>query len=117
AGLEDLAGVGELLSEQEADERRLARPGRADEEDELTLLDLDGNVAQRDRRALICLGDVFESDHQYESGRPDSGRGTPTILLSLRCGFGSPASVQVTDVRAVRRRADAVYFRDDSAAT
>ena len=49
AGLEDLPRVGELLAQQEPDEGRLAGAGRADEEDELALLDLDGDVAERDR--------------------------------------------------------------------
>ena len=46
AGLEDLAGVGKLLAEQEPDEGRLPGSGRADEKDEFALLDLDGDVAR-----------------------------------------------------------------------
>ena len=64
AGLEDLARVGELLAQEEPDEGGLPGSGRADEEDEFTLVDLNGDVAQCDRRSLIGLGDVFESDHR-----------------------------------------------------
>ena len=49
AGLPDVAtGVGQLLAEQEPDERGLSRPGRADQEDEFALVDFDRDVAQSD---------------------------------------------------------------------
>ena len=48
SGHPDLAVVGQLLAQQEAEERRLARARRADEEDELALVDVDRDVAQRD---------------------------------------------------------------------
>ena len=49
AGLEDLARVRQLFAQKEPNEGGLSGSGRADEEDELALLDLNGAVAQRDR--------------------------------------------------------------------
>ena len=42
---------------------RLARPGRADEEDELALGDVEAGVTERDDVGGVDLGDVLESDH------------------------------------------------------
>jgi hypothetical protein len=64
AGDADAAGRRLLLAQREAQERRLAGPGRPDEEDELALLDLEGQAVQRClvlRR--IQLADVVEKDH------------------------------------------------------
>ena len=61
---------GLLLAEQEAQEGRLPRARRADEEDELALLDLGGHVAERDDVALVDLGDVLEADHGRGPGVP-----------------------------------------------
>ena len=49
AGLQDLAGVRQLFAQKEAYEGRLSGPGSADEEDELALVDINGDVAQGDR--------------------------------------------------------------------
>ena len=56
--------VGQLLTQQQPDEGRLARARGADEEDELPLVDLDVDVAQRDARtALVRLADVLKTNH------------------------------------------------------
>ena len=77
-GLPDPAGVGHLLPQQEADERGLARPGGSDEEDELTLVDLDRAVGESDRGALVRLGDVLERDHGQRIGADVGGIGGRT---------------------------------------
>ena len=64
ARLEDAARLGELLSQQEAQERRLARARRADDEDELALVDLEGHVAERDGARPVGLGDVLQLNHE-----------------------------------------------------
>ena len=75
AGLPDATGVGHLLAEQEADEGRLAGAGRADQEHELALVDLDGAVLEGDRGSLVRLGDVLEFDHgKRRCGEPTTGR-------------------------------------------
>ncbi len=58
ARLPDPPASRHLLAQQEPDEGGLARSGRPDEEDELALVDLDGEVAEGDCRALVRLGDV-----------------------------------------------------------
>ena len=63
AGDEDAALGRVLLLVEEADERRLARARRADQEDELALLDVDVGVAEGVDLALVGLGDVLELDH------------------------------------------------------
>ena len=57
--------VGRRLGpQQQPHERRLARAGRADQEHELTLIDLQVDVVQRwARRRLVLLGDTVEGDH------------------------------------------------------
>jgi len=57
---------GSLLLEHQPQERRLTRPGRADEEDELALLNIDVDVFQR-RPVLtrVQLGDVIEVDNRF----------------------------------------------------
>src|SRR5699024_7842992 len=63
-GHRDLTIGGNLLTQQQTQERRLSGAGRADEEDELTLVDLHGDVVQRGaRRRLVRLGNVVEPDH------------------------------------------------------
>ena len=59
---------GLLLPEQQPQEGRLARAGRADQEDEFALLDLGGHLAECDDVALVDLGDVLEANHD-ESAR------------------------------------------------
>jgi len=63
AGHVDVALGGLLLPQHQADERGLAGAGRPDDEDELALVDLDGDVLQRDVRILVDLGDVLGPDH------------------------------------------------------
>ena len=68
---EDVHGPGgrALLAQHQPQQRRLAGAGGADEEDELTLLDLEGAVLDR-RPGLgrVQLGDVVESDHGGAAG-------------------------------------------------
>jgi len=64
AAHDDPAARGLELLEQETHDRRLARPGRSDEEDELAFLDREGNVAKRDHVWLVDLLDVLEHDHR-----------------------------------------------------
>jgi hypothetical protein len=54
-----------LFPQQQAQKGRLARPGCADEEDELAFVHLDGDVLQRGARGgLVHLRNVFEPDHE-----------------------------------------------------
>ena len=52
-----------VLEKQEADDRRLARTGGADEEDELALVDHEGDVAEGDDVRVVDLRDRVEDDH------------------------------------------------------
>ena len=64
AGDVDLARGGPRLAQHQPQEGRLAGAGGADEEDELALLDLDGDVVEGGAvLAGVRLGDVLESDH------------------------------------------------------
>ena len=55
---------GVVLGKQQPHEGRLARTRRADEEDELALVDLDADVVERGtRRRLYCLRHLVEGDH------------------------------------------------------
>src|SRR5689334_24824635 len=47
--------AGLLLGQQQPHERRLPRAGRPDQEDELTLVDLDADVVDRGARRLLVL--------------------------------------------------------------
>src|SRR4029453_7164309 len=68
------AGSRILLAQQQAKRRRLPRARRPDDEDELTLADVERDVAQRDDVALIGLGDTFESNHRRPSSEADRER-------------------------------------------
>jgi hypothetical protein len=60
----DVAGGRILRAQQQPHERRFARTGRADQEDELTLVDLDVDVVQRrTSRRLVLLADMVQGDH------------------------------------------------------
>ena len=60
----DIAVGRRLGPQQQPHERGLARAGRADQEDELTLVDLEVDVVQcGTRRRLVLLGDMVEGDH------------------------------------------------------
>ncbi len=62
----DPASLGLLLFGDQAEEGRLARNRRPDQEDELAFLDVDVDVSQGDSGPLVGLGDVLELDHQQE---------------------------------------------------
>ena len=75
AGDEDLPAGGPVLAQHQPQERRLARAGRADEEDELAPLDLQGDVPQGGAaRPWVDLGDVLEADHAATGLRLGDGR-------------------------------------------
>jgi hypothetical protein len=61
---DDLAGGRLELLQHEPHERRLARAGRADDEDELALVDPEGDVAEGRDVRLVDLRDVLEDDHR-----------------------------------------------------
>jgi hypothetical protein len=63
AGDVDVALGRLLLFQQEPDERALARARLAYDEDELTLLHLDGDVLERGRPVAVDLRDVLKTDH------------------------------------------------------
>ena len=60
---EDPARGRDLVAQQELQERRLPRARGADEEDELALGDLQGELTEGDDVAFVRLGDVFETNH------------------------------------------------------
>src|ERR1700678_1913484 len=64
AGLPDATRVGHLLAQEQADERGLARSGRTDQKDELTLVDLHRAVVESNGGSLVRLRDVLELDHE-----------------------------------------------------
>ena len=59
---DDPAGRRELLADEQADERRLAGAGRADEEREVALIDAEVDVLQRHRPVGVALADVLQAD-------------------------------------------------------
>jgi hypothetical protein len=71
---DDLTLGGRLFAQQKAEEGRLPRPGRTDEEDELPLLYVGRHVAERGDATLVDLGHVFEADH----GVPGEGSSEPS---------------------------------------
>jgi len=72
------AGRLDLLEEQ-LDQRRLAGAGRANDEDELALLDHECNGIERGDVRLVDLGHVLEHDHRAGARRRADGR----LLLRL----------------------------------
>ena len=69
AGHVHLARARDLLLEQQAQERRLAGAARADEEDELALLDVDVDPVERGPRARgVALGHLLQPDHPFSLG-------------------------------------------------
>ena len=62
------------LLQQQADERRLARAGGADDEDELALVDVERDVAQRDDVGLVDLRHRLEHDHRRRRSASRSAR-------------------------------------------
>src|SRR5919197_317259 len=63
AGHPEAARAGALLLDEEADEGRLAGAGLSDDEHELALGDVHGDIIQGDDRVAIDLGDMVEFDH------------------------------------------------------
>jgi hypothetical protein len=60
---QDLPLRGQLLAEDELQERGLARPRGPGEERELALLDVEGDVGERGGLAVVLLVDVEGLDH------------------------------------------------------
>ena len=90
AGDEDRAPGGALLLEHQPQERRLARAGRADEEDELALLDLEADVVQRgpgrpSGRSCVTFSKRITGG---VLGRV-SGSGRRSVLVADRYGGGT----------------------------
>ena len=83
-----------VLAQHEAQERRLARAGGADEEDELALLDVDRDLVERRVGvAGVGLGDLVEANHgcevtrrrptpRFAAPRAGAGRAGPTSRLA-----------------------------------
>src|SRR5205823_5032250 len=63
AGDVDLTAGRLLLLQEQAQQRRLARTGRADHEHELALADLEVAVVEGDNRVLVRLRDLLGFDH------------------------------------------------------
>ncbi len=59
----DVSLGGDLLSHHQANDGRLAGSGRTDEEHELSLGDVERDVAHRDGRLIEDLRDVLKPDH------------------------------------------------------
>ncbi len=83
----------DLVAQQEPEKRRLPRPGRPDEEHELTLANVEGDLTKGDDIALVDLADVFESDHgEARRARtrwdctPKSGRDTGLAEAAFAAG-------------------------------
>src|SRR6185437_8601269 len=73
AGDEDAAVVRALLTENQPQEGGLARPGRADKEDELSLVDRHVDVLQGGPILVrVDLGDVLKLDHRTITGSLDA---------------------------------------------
>src|SRR5919204_571790 len=57
------------LLQEEANHRRLPRPGGADDEDELPLLDHEAHVLERLHPEVVLLRDALEDDHRPRARR------------------------------------------------
>ena len=86
--VEDDRALGrELVADEQLDERRLARPGRPDEEDEVAFGDDEVDVAERQLAVRVLLGDVVHhEDRAFLAGLFQCGDGGP--------GFGWSASAR-----------------------
>ena len=107
AGDLDLALGRLLLPQQQPQEGRLAGAGRADEEDELALLHVDGHVVQRRTgRGLVRLGDVGHVDHggRLYPRHPVRSR-CPTVRHAQAFSRYRPASTARV-LRGLERRPD-----------
>ena len=70
AGNPDLAASDRLVAKYQTNESRLARPGRTDQKDELSLLYLQRDVVGGNGATLIDFGYVFEKDHGDKGSLP-----------------------------------------------
>src|SRR6266511_1556665 len=77
AGHPDAPAGGLVLLGQQAQEGGLARARLAHHEDELTLVDLDRDVVERDHVRAVHLGHMLKLDHQHPpaAGGPRQGKG------------------------------------------
>src|SRR5581483_1428204 len=95
AARDDDPAVGRpVLAQQQAEERRLPGARRADEEDELALLHVHRDVAERDDITLVDLGNPLEPDHEPRQGT--SGRRSARDGGSLRLA-ASPVEVRLDE--------------------
>ena len=109
--------VGCSSAEQQPHERRLARTGRADEEDELTLVDLDETLSSAGRaddlyclltwsRVIItarqCSGERWPATLSYRGGAAMVGAGP-----GPGCGGAAPVTGSGSSSAGRRRRQDA----------
>ena len=73
------------LAQHQPQERRLAGPGRAHEEDELALLDVDGHLVEGGvALAGVGLGDLLEANHCVEGSRDPRRAPHPRPLPASR---------------------------------
>src|SRR5205823_10525165 len=76
------------LLEEEADDRRLAGSGGADDEDELALLDHERDVLERADVGVVRLRDAVEDDHRARrlgrGGRQGRPLGDRNLWLDLQ---------------------------------
>ncbi len=89
AGHEDAPRVGPQFLEDQLYEGRLARAGGPDQEHELTLADVTGEVLEADHVGVVDLGDVFEHDHGMRTPlsaakRPNPDYGGPATAAQPR---------------------------------
>ena len=91
---DDLAARRLELLQQQAHERRLARAGRADDEHELALVDVERDVAERDDIGLVDLRHALEHDHRAAAARP-----ARRVLRRIRYCSRSLAGYEVSIVQ------------------
>ncbi len=84
---------GDLLPEQQAQQRRLAGAARPGEEHELSLVDAQRQLAQGVHAAAVHLRDLLGFDHAVSLSGLSSTRRT---LSLTRAGFGFPAIAFMT---------------------
>ena len=97
------------LLQQQADDRRLARAGRADDEDELALVDHERDVAERDHVRVVDLRHRLEHDHRAadEAAGADatSGSGERYGCLDLEVCLPAPGHAAVAAERGAEPEA------------
>src|SRR6266550_2366749 len=85
--------AGNLLAEQQAQERGFARAARTGQEHELSLVDAQRELAQRVYAAAVHLGDLLRFDHDCFPADSPSTRRT---LSWTRAGSAFPAVAFMT---------------------